>query len=404
LTFELIDGAAVKVEQAGPMNYRTRIVSDLTAIGAARWNALLAREPTNPFVRYEFLRALDASGCASPATGWEPCFLTLWSGEDLRAAAPLYRKEHSYGEYVFDWAWADAHQRHGIAYYPKWLVAVPFTPVPGARLLAADEPARDALATALHEHAVASGLSSLHTLFLPEPDARRLAALGQMTRRSVQFHWFNRGYATFDDYLAALTQPKRKKVRAERRKVAEAGITFQRKVGADISEADWAFFARCYASTYAAHRSTPYLSRAFFLELARAMPEALLLVIARLDGRPVASSLALFDERRLYGRYWGAVETVPCLHFETSYYQMIEFAIERALTVFEGGAQGEHKLARGFEPVTTFSSHWLSHPAFNAAVQRHLEREHGGVEAYVDELNERSALRREPTGGSDASA
>jgi uncharacterized protein len=264
LTFEPIDDAAVEVEQAGAVNYRTRIVDDVAGIGAARWDALLAHAPANPFVRHAFLRALHATDCASAATGWEPCHLTLWHGDDLKAAAPLYRKAHSYGEYVFDWAWADAHQRHGVEYYPKWLVAVPFTPVPGPRLLAADTAAREALATALHEHAVESGLSSLHILFLPEADARRFAALGQMTRRSVQFHWFNRGYATFEDYLGALTQPKRKKVRAERRKVAEAGVTFERKVGADITEADWAFFARCYARTYAAHHSTPYLSRAFF--------------------------------------------------------------------------------------------------------------------------------------------
>ena len=385
----------MKVEQAGPVNYRTRIVSDLAEIGPARWNAVLAHETANPFVRYEFLSALHASQCASEHTGWEPHYLTLWQGDDLKAATPLYRKHHSYGEYVFDWAWADAHQRHGIDYYPKWLVAIPFTPVPGPRLLAVDATARDALATALQAHAEASGLSSLHTLLLPDADARRLEVLGQMTRHSVQFHWFNRSYAGFDDYLAALTQPKRKKVRAERRKVGEAGVTFERKVGTDIGEGDWAFFARCYARTYATHHSTPYLTPAFFLELAQSMPETLLLVIARRDGRPIASALALFDGDRLYGRYWGAIGTVPCLHFETSYYQMIEFAIERRLAVFEGGAQGEHKLARGFEPVTTCSSHWLAHPAFNTAVQRYLEREHGGIEAYVDELHERSALKRD---------
>jgi len=377
------------------MNYRMRIVSDLAEVGADDWNALLAHEPDNPFVRYEFLHALHMTGCASERSGWEPQYMTLWSGKALTAAAPLYRKHHSYGEYVFDWGWADAHQRHGVDYYPKWLVAVPFTPVPGPRLLARDEGARGALAQALQRHAETSGLSSLHTLFLPDRDARRLAALGQMTRRSVQFHWFNRGFATFDDYLASLTQPKRKKVRAERRKVGDAGITCVRKAGRDITEADWAFFARCYARTYAAHHSTPYLTRAFFLELARTMPQYLLLAVARHGGRPIACALALFDRERLYGRYWGAVEDVACLHFEASYYQMIEFAIERKLAVFEGGAQGEHKLARGFEPVTTCSSHWLSHPAFNAAVQRYLEREHGGIEAYVDELNERSALKRD---------
>jgi hypothetical protein len=383
------------VEQAGPADYRTRIVSDLADIGAARWNALLAGESANPFVRFEFLHALHSTGCAAGPTGWERQYLTLWHGKQLAAAAPLYRKHHSWGEYVFDWAWADAHERHGVEYYPKWLVAVPFTPVPGPRLLAIDAAARDALAAALHAHAADSTLSSLHTLFLPEADARRLEAHGHMVRRSVQFHWFNRGHARFDDYLAALTQPKRKKIRAERRKLTEAGVECVRKVGADIGEADWDLFARCYARTYAAHHSTPYLTRAFFRALAGALPDALLLVVARRAGRPIAASLALFDRERLYGRYWGAIENVPCLHFEASYYQMIEFAIERGLAVFEGGAQGEHKLARGFEPVPTFSAHWLAHPAFNAAVGRHLARERDGVEAYVDELNERSALKRD---------
>ena len=214
-----------------------------------------------------------------------------------------------------------------------------------------------------------------------------------LTRRAVQFHWFNPGYSSFDDYLAALAQPKRKKIRAEKRKVAAEEITFERKVGHDIGEADWDLFMRCYATTYAAHYSTPYLNRRFFLQIAKSMPDNLLMVTALRDHRPIAAALALFDHERLYGRYWGAIEYVPCLHFETSYYQMIEFAIERKLQVFEGGAQGEHKLARGFEPVTTYSSHWLAHPAFADAVERYLQRESGGIEAYVDELNERSALR-----------
>jgi predicted N-acyltransferase len=394
LTFEPIEDAAMR-KQAGAANYRTRIIGDLDDIAASEWQRLLAAH-SNPFVRCEFLHALHASGCASAPTGWEPQYLTLWTpGEPTRlaAAVPLYRKHHSYGEYVFDWSWADAHQRHGVAYYPKWLAAVPFTPVPGPRLLAVDDAARAALAQALVEHARESELSSLHVLFLPEQDADALADVGLLTRRSVQFHWFNRGYAQFDDYLSALTQPKRKKIRAERRKVAAAGITCVRKIGKEIGEADWALFARCYARTYAAHLSTPYLTREFFLQLAQAMPEALLLVIALRERKPIAAALALFDNTRLYGRYWGALESHPCLHFEASYYQMIEFAIERGLAVFEGGAQGEHKLARGFEPVTTLSSHWLAHPAFAAAVERAVAREAGGVEAYVDELNERSALR-----------
>lgn len=384
-------------KQAGATNYCTRVVDDLTAIGPDAWQQLLGSD-RNPFMRYSYLHALHASGCASEATGWEPQYLTLWTDDataKLAAAVPLYRKHHSYGEYVFDWSWADAYRRHDVAYYPKWLVGVPFTPVPGPRLLAIDEQARATLAHALVAHARTSGLSSLHALFVPAGDAALFDAQGLLTRRAVQFHWFNRGYANFDAYLSALTQPKRKKVRAERRKVDDAGITCVRKTGEEIREADWKLFARCYASTYAAHYSTPYLSLEFFLELAQRMPETLLMVVAQRGRKPIAAALALYDADRLYGRYWGALESHPCLHFEASYYQMIEFAIERGLAVFEGGAQGEHKLARGFEPVTTLSSHWLAHPAFAAAVERAVAREAGGIDAYVDELNERSALRLE---------
>lgn len=381
------------MKQAGSTDYCMRVVTDLAEIGAPCWNALTDRG--NPFLRFEFLHALHSTGCAAARTGWQPHFLVMFErdGGRLAAAVPLYRKEHSYGEYVFDWAWADAHQQHGLSYYPKWLSAVPFTPVPGPRLLAIDSRARAELVGQLLRLATESGLSSLHLLFLPQSEADLLAARGLLTRRAVQFHWFNRGYASFDDYLQSLVQAKRKKVRAERRKVAAAGVTLERKTGADISGSDWEFFARCYALTYAAHHSTPYLSLRFFRQLGESMPESLLLVVARRDGRPIASALALFDSERLYGRYWGAVAQVPCLHFEASYYQMIEFAIERRIAVFEGGAQGEHKLARGFEPVTTYSSHWLAHPGFYSAVERYLERESGGIEAYVDELNERSALR-----------
>ena len=378
----------------GGADYCTRIVEDLATIGHSAWNTLAADSGRdNPFIRYEFLHALHASGCASPRSGWEPQFLTLWRGDQLAGAVPLYRKHHSYGEYVFDWAWASAYQQHGIEYYPKWLAAVPFTPVPGARLIARDSQTRIVLARALMSHARESGLSSLHVLFAPLEEIEPLAGSGMLTRRAVQFHWFNRNYASFDDYLASLAQPKRKKIRAEQRKVASEGIVFDRKVGHAISEADWDLFIRCYANTYAMHYSTPYLNRRFFRQIAQSMPANVLMVIARRGSVPIAAALALFDHERLYGRYWGAIEFVPCLHFETSYYQMIEFAIERNLKVFEGGAQGEHKLARGFEAVTTHSSHWLAHPGFADAVERYLQRETGGIEAYVDELNERSALR-----------
>ena len=379
---------------ADAADYCTRVVDDLVAIGEAKWNALVAASDSgNPFVRYEFLHALHSSGCAAPRSGWEMQYLTLWRGDQLAGAVPLYRKHHSYGEYVFDWAWASAYQQHGIHYYPKWLAAIPFTPVPGARLIVRDSHQQTLLAHALVSHARESDMSSLHVLFAPPGEIEHLADAGMLTRRAVQFHWFNRDYSSFDDYLVSLAQPKRKKIRAEKRKVLTEGVVLERKVGRDISDSDWDLFMRCYATTYAAHYSTPYLNRRFFLQIARSMPETLLMVVARRDGRPIATALALFDHERLYGRYWGAIEFVPCLHFETSYYQMIEFAIERKLKVFEGGAQGEHKLARGFEPVTTYSSHWLAHPAFADAVERYLQRETGGIEAYVDELNERSALR-----------
>ncbi len=375
-------------------DYCTRLVGDLASIGVVSWNRLLEQSSSdNPFLRYEFLHALHSSGCASLRSGWEPQYLTLWNADQLRAAVPLYRKHHSYGEYVFDWAWANAYQQHGVEYYPKWLAAVPFTPVPGTRLIASNPLERERLAQALISHARASHLSSLHVLFAPIDEIETLALAGMLTRRAVQFHWFNRDFESFDDYLDSLSQPKRKKIRAERRKVAATGVTFERKVGSEISSADWNVFMRCYANTYAAHYSTPYLNRAFLLQIAQTMPEALLMVVAKMGSRSIAAALSIFGRQRLYGRYWGALEFVPCLHFETSYYQMIEFAIERELKVFEGGAQGEHKLARGFEPVTTYSSHWLEHPAFADAIELYLQRESAGIEDYVDELDERSALR-----------
>jgi predicted N-acyltransferase len=378
---------------AGSVDYCTRIVRDLREVGPTAWNGLVAHSMGNPFIHFEFLSALHDTGCASHRTGWEPHSLTLGRDDRLNAAVPLYRKHHSYGEYVFDWAWADAHERHGIAYYPKWLVAVPFTPVPGPRLMAIDADAQQRAARELVRHATNSSLSSLHVLFPTESEARDLQAAGALTRKSVQFHWFNRDFATFDQYLAHLAQPKRKKVRAERRKVSEAGVTLRRHVGAEITEAEWALFDRCYRNTYAAHHSTPYLNLRFFQRIAESMRDNLLLVIASLDGDDIAAALAFFDGERVYGRYWGALKTIPCLHFEVSYYQLIEFAIERRLKVIEGGAQGEHKHARGFDPVKTWSSHLLNHPAFADAVERYLARETGGIDAYIDELNERSALR-----------
>lgn len=379
-------------------DYCTQVVVDPSRIDPAAWDALVdADAEANPFLRHEFLAALSESGAAAAPSGWHPRFLLLERGGELAAAAPLYAKDHSYGEYVFDWSWAEAYQRHGLAYYPKWLVAVPFTPVPGTRLLARDGPARAALASALLDHARSSGLSSMHVLLAPARDIDPLARAGMLVRDGVQFHWRNAGYAGFDDFLAQLAQPKRKKIRAERRKVAEAGVVLERKVGREITEADWRFFFRCYLATYRVHFSSPYLNLEFFLRVADSMPQHLMLVLARRDGRPVGSALGVFDARksepRLYGRYWGAVEPIPCLHFECCYYQMIEFAIERRLAWFEGGAQGAHKLARGLDPVPTRSAHWLAQPAMMSAVARFLERERAGVSATIDELNEHRAFR-----------
>jgi hypothetical protein len=376
-------------------DYRTQVYDDIAAIGRDAWNALLVRDAdANPFVRHEYLHALEASGCVGRRTGWTPQHLTLWLGGDLVAAAPLYVKSHSFGEYVFDWAWADAYARCGLAYYPKLVAAVPFAPVAGTRLLAAADGARAALARALLAHARASGLSSLHVLFAPPAQIERLADLGMLTRRGVQFHWRNAGYASFDDFLAALAQPKRKKIRAERRHVGGAGVTLERRTGDSITAADWDFFHRCYRATYAAHGSTPYLNRDFFHALGAALPRQLVLVVAHRERRPIAAALGLFDETRLYGRHWGALEHVSCLHFECCYYQMIEFAIERGLAVFEGGAQGAHKLARGLDPVATASVHWLAEPSMHAAVGRFLAREADAVEHTLDELNEHRAWRR----------
>ncbi|GAB4478010.1 MAG: GNAT family N-acetyltransferase [Burkholderiaceae bacterium] len=376
-------------------DYRTQLCADIASIGRDDWNALLAGDTAaNPFVRHEYLHALEASGCVGQRSGWTPLHLTLWRGDRLAAAVPLYVKSHSFGEYVFDWAWADAYARHGLAYYPKLVAAVPFAPVAGTRLLATDDDARDALADALLAHARAGGVSSLHVLFAPAAQIERLATRGMLVRRGVQFHWRNAGFASFDQFLAALAQPKRKKIRAERRQVAQAGVALERRTGDEITAAEWDFFHRCYRATYAAHGSTPYLNRDFFHRLGEAMPQHLLLVIARRDGRPIAAALGIFDDTRLYGRHWGAVEHVSCLHFECCYYQMIEFAIERKLAVFEGGAQGAHKLARGLDPVATASAHWLAEPAMHAAVARFLARESDAVEDTLDELNEHRAWRR----------
>ena len=378
-------------------DYRIRVVDDPTSLDGAAWDALLARQarPT-PFMRHAYLAALHSSGSATARSGWTPRFVTLWAGDELAAAAPAYLKAHSYGEYVFDWAWAEAYQRHGLAYFPKLLVAVPFTPVPGSRLLARDDAARSALLRALQGLAEEQGLSSAHLLFHDEADARAVAEAGWMVRHNVQFHWQRQPAETdFASLLAAMQRDKRKKISQERRRVAEAGITFRVAEGAAIDKGLWDFFYRCYTLTYRAHHSTPYLSRDFFARMARTMPAHWVMFVAERDGAPIAASLVALDrgEGVAYGRYWGALEHVPCLHFEACYYQPLAWCLAQGLRRFEGGAQGEHKMARGLLPVETASAHWLAHPAFAQAVDDFLQREGEGVAAYVDELRERSPFK-----------
>ena len=389
-------------EDQGANDYVIRVLDDPAAIDAACWNALVeAQGSATPFVRHEYLLALHESGSAGADTGWMPQFLLVERGRRLVAACPLYLKEHSYGEYVFDWAWAEAYHRHGLRYYPKLLTAVPFTPVPGPRLMAHDDASRTLLLDAMAQIARESKLSSAHVLFLDEPDQAAARAAGWMMRSTVQFHWTNRDpapYADFADFLATLQRDKRKKIQQERRRVAEAGITFTALRGEAIEERDWDFFYRCYTRTYRAHHSTPYLTRDFFRRVARTMAPHWLLFIAQQGARRVAASLIALDLPRgaAYGRYWGAVEAIPFLHFEACYSQPLAWCIEHGVQRFEGGAQGEHKMARGLLPVQTWSAHWLAHPQFAAAVADFLEREGAGVAQYLDELNERQPFKDGP--------
>ena len=364
------------------------VVDSLAGVAAAEWNALAGSQP---FVRHEFLSALVDTGCAAAASGWAPQFLLVRRAGALVGAMPLFAKSHSYGEYVFDWAWADAHERHGVDYYPKLLCAIPFTPVRGPRLLGTR---KDVLVEAALE--LARDVSSLHVLFPAEDELPALLGRGMMLRRTVQFHWRNAGYVDFEDFLGRMTHARRKNIRQERRKVRDAGVSCTWLDGASIERRHWEFFNRCYRRTYAEHRSTPYLSLDFFLRLGAAMPDNLSLVVAQRDGRPIASAFFVRDDERLYGRYWGALEHVPLLHFECCYYQPIEYAIARGLKVFEGGAQGEHKIFRGLLPVEGPSVHWLAHPRFARAVEDFLRREGAGITRYVDELCEHSPFKKRP--------
>ena len=400
------------------------LLSRIGDIDAARWDALLAASsPTlPPGLRHAYLETLEDTGCVGGRTGWTPAHATLWEHGEPIAAMPLYIKDHSYGEYVFDWAWAEAYLRHGLAYYPKWLSALPFTPIPGARVLGRDLRARRALLDAVLMQVRGSGASSFHVLFPADDERHLLIAAGLTIREGVQFHWENHPpdagsentsipvasnptrddgcppWKDFDAFLGSLNSEKRKKIRQERRRAAAHGLELRWLDGHDARAADWDFLGRCYATTYALHRSTPYLSPAFFHRLGERMPDAVRLLLALREGQPVAAAFFLCDEKALYGRYWGALENLPFLHFELCYYQAIEYCIDHGLERFEGGAQGEHKLARGLRPVRTYSAHWIADSRFRRAVDDYLARERNGMDCYVDELNERSPFRRNAQG------
>jgi hypothetical protein len=396
-------------------DYVIRVLRSTEQVNAADWNQLLSEQAdATPFMRHEYLAALELSGSATPDTGWTTCFVVLEQQGILSGACAVHLKTHSYGEYVFDHAWANAYHQHGRQYYPKALVAVPFTPVPGARLLARTAQDRALLARALIQWCEAEKLSSLHTLFASADDVQACEAAGMMLRHTVQFHWTNSspGYADFDAFLGSLAQDKRKKIRQERRKVREAGVTFRWAQGSDITPQDWDFFYRCYERTYLAHGNAPYLSRDFFQRMADTLPEHWLLFIGERNGQAIASSLIATQGNGVdtgdpnglknqpavaYGRYWGALERVDCLHFEACYYQPLQWCIEHGYQRFEGGAQGEHKMARALLPVKTTSAHWLAHPSFSDAVERFLEREGQGIGEYLEELGQRSPLKnKEP--------
>jgi len=369
---------------------KLQVASSLQDVNPESWNRLAGNDP---FLQHAFLHALHETGCACPDSGWAPQYLLLQDGAELAGAMPLYLKSHSYGEYVFDWAWADAYQRHGLEYYPKLLCAIPFTPVVGARLLVHEPQHRDLLAAGALELARQTRTASLHVLFPAADDLECLGRHGFMLRQGRQFHWQNQGYADFDDFLARLSHDKRKKIRQERRRVREAGISFRWLEGEAIGAEDWRLFARCYRQTYREHHSSPYLNLEFFQRIGAAMPQSMVMIQALREDRPIAASLLVRDNNRVCGRHWGALEHHPLLHFEACYYQGIEYAIARGIEVFEGGAQGEHKMARGLLPVVTQSAHWLAHPEFASAVEKFLGRESELMQAQGAELAERNPFK-----------
>lgn len=364
--------------------------SRIAKIPAETWNALAGH--SGPFLRHEFLEALEASGSVCADTGWQPHHLALSKDGRVVAVMPLYIKTHSYGEYVFDWSWADAYRQHGYNYYPKLLTAIPYTPSQAPRLLIASDEDADAIIAAISKRVIQEaqtlGASSWHVLFPTQQQSERLDQLGVHQRMATQFHWFNKDYESFDHYLESFNSRKRKNLRKERAAVLNAGILFEHFSGENISEQMWDAFYQFYENTYHVRGQQAYLTKGFFKGLGSTMPETLLLVFAIKDGTPIAAALSFHDENTLYGRYWGSLEEYQFLHFETCYYQGIEYCIENKLSSFDSGAQGEHKIQRGFEPISTYSNHWIANAQFSAAIVDFLNEERKHVEQYKESAAE----------------
>ena len=386
---------------------RVRVVDSLKSVPAGAWDACANPEPKppaaaenrvqsapdshNPFVSHAFLSCLEESGCVSGRSGWQPTHLIVEQADGaILAAAPCYLKSHSQGEYVFDHAWADAYMRAGGRYYPKLQVSVPFTPVTGPRLLVSPRAdpaqAREALVLGLRALRAQAGASSIHLTFLHHGDWEALGRQGWLQRIDQQFHWLNEGYATFDDFLNALASRKRKAIKRERRDALSQGVTIEVLTGRDIREKDWDAFYAFYTDTGSRKWGRPYLNRKFFSLVGERMPERVALIMAKRAGRAIAGAINFLGDTTLYGRNWGCIENHPFLHFEVCYYQAIEFAIARGLARVEAGAQGEHKLARGYQPVATYSAHDIADPGLKRAIADYLKRERSYVEEAVTEL------------------
>jgi hypothetical protein len=375
--------------------YRLRTFESIDQIPAEDWDRLA--DPDTPFLRHAFLAALEHQGCIGEAYGWLPRHLALYENERLVAAAPCYLKFNSYGEFVFDWAWADAYRRAGMDYYPKLVVASPYTPATGARILTGDSPRRAERAAALAEGArrlaEQTGVSSLHWLFTTEEETGWLEQAGLMRRMGCQFHWENRGYESFDHMLSTFSSAKRKKVKRERRRVQDAGIELRLLRGSEVRAEDWDGFHALYCGTFDKRGGIPTLSRGFFDEIGRTMGDHLLLVLAYHQGNLVAAAFNLLGTRSLYGRHWGCFEDFHSLHFEACYYQGLDFCIHNGLARFEPGAQGEHKISRGFLPTPTWSAHWIADGRFGKAIGQFLEHELDGMRDYVEEMSARSPYK-----------